>query len=104
MHLADHLVFRSQYAVSPLHDWLQVTALRQQLKLSSAKAQTAESKYATHAGSMAALQGRAEVAEKSAQHAQASLTKLQVRFAWTFFTLTCNIVLGQLIHAAHSGV
>lgn len=60
---------------------LQVTALRQQLKLSNAKAQTAESKYATHAGGMATLQGRAEVAEKSAHHAQASLTKLQVRFA-----------------------
>ena len=58
---------------------LQVMSLRQQLKLCNAKLQTAEGKYATHAGSMAMAQSRAEVAEKATQQAQAGLTKLQVR-------------------------
>ncbi|KAK9817462.1 hypothetical protein WJX74_005728 [Apatococcus lobatus] len=55
----------------------QVTSLRQQLKLSNSRLQTAEDKYATHASSMATAQSRAEFAEKSAQQAQADLSKLQ---------------------------
>ena len=58
---------------------LQVMSLRQQLKLCNAKLQTAENKYATHAGSMAMAQSRAEAAERAMQHAQAKLTKLQVQ-------------------------
>ncbi|KAK9868581.1 hypothetical protein WJX84_009944 [Apatococcus fuscideae] len=55
----------------------QVAALRQQLKICNHKLQTAETKYATHAGSMAALQSRSELAEQSAKNTQASLKSLQ---------------------------
>ncbi len=60
-----------------------MTGLRQQLKQSSQKVAAAEAKYATHAGSMAALQSRTEAAEATTLKTQRSLVKLQVQsVAW----------------------
>ncbi len=103
-----HLTSAVQPADAECHNeqpgTVQVAALRQQFRICNHKLQTAETKYATHAGSMAALQSRSELAEQSAKKTQASLTSLQVWQARAYRPSSVIVPIGYSICGQHLAV